>query len=588
MLTYTLAGFGSRVLAAIADTLILGLLMVGLAILVMVLLGSGTGVFGEGVGAGGVSWGAAVFILMEFALMWGYFVAFEGLNDGQTPGKRMYKLRVVRDGGYSVTFAASAVRNLVRVLDAQPGILYAVGGLSVLLTKSGKRLGDILAGTFVVHEGKTTYDYGAVPKTTSPVAAEHLLPVLRDSEYDLLERFIARRSQLETERRRALTVQVATQLARHLDPEAATQAAALVALFDRERMARAASVAGRSDTGTQREQHAIIALGVPRWNEFGVLLETVRKRGLQSMTPAQVSDFIERYRQITADLASLQTAARGRTFDALFFVSRLVAGGHAVLYRGRGHGVQRAIQYVTTDVPQEIRRSAGAIGLAALMMFGPAIASYIVVVREPETASSFLPPRLIERADSGQENIKHHRGYVTIKEQERPIEASLIIANNVRISYMAFALGVTGGLGTLLLLVFNGVQFGGAMGVFAAKGIARLLLAFVAPHGVLELSAICLAGGGGFLIASAMVLPRERTRREAFVIQGRRAVRLVAGATLFLAVAGTIEGLISPRVWPIEWKVAVSMVTAVAMIAYIALGWRDVKAVTTSERGAVF
>ena len=574
MLTYTLAGFGSRALAAIVDTFILMLLMVLVGILLglsQVTVSSAVGkVFGK---ASGSTWAFALFVLIEFALVWGYFVFFEGINDGQTPGKRLFKLRVVRDGGYSITFAASAVRNLIRFLDAQPGLMYAVGAISILVTKSSKRLGDIVAGTFVVHEGEATYDYGAAPARAAGESGS-LLPVLSESEYELLERFIARRSQLETERRRALTVQVASRLAAHLDPAAKTQAAALIALFERERTARASTVAGRSDTGTQREQHAIVALGVKRWNEFSTLLAQVRQRGLRSMTPEQVSDFVERYRQITADLAHLQTAARGRTFDALFFVSRSVAGGHAVLYRGRSHTTRRALDYIMRDIPQEIRRSAGAIGLAALLLFGPAIAAYTVVVEKPATAAAFLPPVMIQRANAGRDNIRRHRGYVTIAEEARPMAASFIITNNVQISYGAFALGLTAGIGTVVMLVINGVMLGGGAGIFAVKGVAPLLWAFVAPHGVLELSAICLAGGGGFLLATAMLLPGALTRREAFVIQGRRAIRLITAATLFLLVAGTIEGLISPRVWPIAWKFAVSALTAVAMLAYLSLGWR--------------
>ena len=87
-----------------------------------------------------------------FAMMWGYYVIFEAIWDGQTPGKRWLDIRVVQDGGYSVSFAASAVRNLVRFLDLQPGLLYAVGLVSMTVSKSGKRLGDIAAGTIVVHE----------------------------------------------------------------------------------------------------------------------------------------------------------------------------------------------------------------------------------------------------------------------------------------------------------------------------------------------------------------------------------------------------------------------------------------------------
>jgi hypothetical protein len=97
-----------------------------------------------------------------------------------------------------------------------------------------------------------------------------------------------------------------------------------------------------------------------------------------------------------------------------------------------------------------------------------------------------------------------------------------------------------------------------------------LLLAFVAPHGVLELFAICVASGGGFLLAAAILMPGARSRRRALVDNGRRAIRLIAGSTFLLLVAGTIEGFISPiEWWPIEGKLAVSATTLVLLVVYL-------------------
>jgi uncharacterized membrane protein SpoIIM required for sporulation len=89
------------------------------------------------------------------------------------------------------------------------------------------------------------------------------------------------------------------------------------------------------------------------------------------------------------------------------------------------------------------------------------------------------------------------------------------------------------------------------------------------------LSAICIAGGGGLLIAKGILLPGERTRKDALVANGRRAINLVAASTLFLLVAGTLEGLVSPRVWPMTWKLTISGATALLMIGYLSLGRKD-------------
>jgi uncharacterized membrane protein SpoIIM required for sporulation len=118
--------------------------------------------------------------------------------------------------------------------------------------------------------------------------------------------------------------------------------------------------------------------------------------------------------------------------------------------------------------------------------------------------------------------------------------------------------------------VFNGISIGSVVGLYASKGIGKLLLAFIAPHGVLELFAICVAGGGAFVIAAGLLLPGNRSRGRALVENARRAVRLIAASTFLLIVAGTLEGFISPiEWWPLEGKLAVSGVTLVFLVMYL-------------------
>src|SRR5205823_2689826 len=127
--------------------------------------------------------------------------------------------------------------------------------------------------------------------------------------------------------------------------------------------------------------------------------------------------------------------------------------------------------------------------------------------------------------------------------------------------------------GSLLMLVLNGVSFGGVLGLYQSKGIVKLILAFVAPHGVLELTAVCIAGGAGFLLAAALLIPGPRTRKRALVENGRRAIRLVAAATVLLLVAGSLEGFVSPIPnWPLRAKFAVSAATLVVLVLYLSAG----------------
>jgi uncharacterized membrane protein SpoIIM required for sporulation len=228
---------------------------------------------------------------------------------------------------------------------------------------------------------------------------------------------------------------------------------------------------------------------------------------------------------------------------------------------------------MAVTVPTEIRRSAVPILLATVCLFSPMVITASAIVSNPALATDLVPPQMIDRAEEGVQRARRGEGYITISDFERPIMATTIIANNVQITYGAFALGVTAGLGTLFVLLFNGLAIGAGFGIYASKGILSQIVAFVLPHGVLELTAVCIAGGGGLLIGSALLIPGALTRREALVVRTRRAVRLVAASTLFLLVAGLIEGLVSARPdVPMAARIMIASGTGVLIALYIAFG----------------
>jgi uncharacterized membrane protein SpoIIM required for sporulation/uncharacterized RDD family membrane protein YckC len=569
VLSYTIAGVGSRAYAAIIDYTI--------CVLLMIVADVGISVFVTKIGglvrAASAPLAISMILLVQFVVLWGYYVLFEALADGRTPGKRLHRLRVVRDGGYSVTFGASAVRNLMRLVDMQPGFLYGVGILSVMFSKSGKRLGDMAAGTIVVKEDLVRQPISAESAGGFANAGEpvRLHAALSAAEFDLLDRFSQRQRDLDPTRRALIAAQLAERLAPALEEyTGATPAGRLGRLYNAERAARAAGSASRSDTGAARERHSLVARESKRWAGFSAKLAGAQRTGLKALGEDGVREFVTEYRDLAADLARLRTAAKGSDADEVFYLNRLVAGAHNLLYRRRAISPQDMARYVFVEVPREIRASALPILLAAALMFGPAVIAGTAVMRDPSVAEAFMPPGMLDRAEDGVRRAKNGDGYIDDPQIFRPVMATQIITNNVQVAIAAFAYGMTAGVLTVNLLVLNGISLGAVFGLYGSKGIASLLLAFVAPHGVLELTAICISGGAGFLLAAALLIPGDRTRKRALAENGRRAIKLVAGAAMMLLVAGTIEGLISPiPYWPIEWKLSLSALTAVALYAYL-------------------
>src|SRR6185436_15321737 len=133
----------------------------------------------------------------------------------------------------------------------------------------------------------------------------------------------------------------------------------------------------------------------------------------------------------------------------------------------------------------------------------------------------------------------------------RPAMATLIFTNNIRVAFLAFAGGVLAGLGTVYVLISNGLLLGGVLGAAQFYGVAPLLWGFVSPHGYLELTCIVIAGGAGLMLGDALLRPGLWRRRDALARAARRAVELVCGAAPVLVIAGLIEGFVSPSELPI-------------------------------------
>jgi uncharacterized RDD family membrane protein YckC len=149
-LRFPIAGVGSRFLAILVDTLLQIAAVLLLLLLLYVFGRAGQAHEAAKLSHAGEKWAIAVVVLFFFMLFWGYFSLFEAFWHGQTPGKRLFKIRVIKDSGRQITLFEALARNLLRIVDMQ--LSYLVGVVTMLCNKQQKRLGDMVAGTIVVHE----------------------------------------------------------------------------------------------------------------------------------------------------------------------------------------------------------------------------------------------------------------------------------------------------------------------------------------------------------------------------------------------------------------------------------------------------
>ena len=527
VLDLEIAGVGSRALAAIIDMLIL----VGSLLGVMIVLGI---LGGYGLTLGRL--GAAFLLLGGFAVWTGYFIFFEGLRQGQTPGKRAVGIRVVMDTGYAVTLSAAAVRNLLRTADFLPPP-YLIGAVLVALHPRAKRLGDMVAGTVVARDRPTEVS-GARPRARPEVASDGL-PELSDPEFRLLEQFAGREAQLAPGARSRLAAAIAARLPQHRAPAGLTAADALLDLHARERDRRRGTLALRSSGAATR----FVARKRERWDEFQRLAERAAARGLDSFAAHELPDFAARYREVAADLARARTY--GCDDDTRARLERLAAAGHNALYREERSTWPRIWQVLARECPAAIVGARGYVLVAFLCFAAPAAAGYALMRQQPALAAELLPEVMLRRAEAGAARQAEGKRYVDVSAEDRPLMASGIITNNVRVAIACFAGGIFLGVGSLILVGFNGLAIGASAGHFANAGVLGYLLEFILGHGLLELFAIWVAAAAGFLLGRSVVAPGDLQRSDALVLSGRRAVRMVGGAAVLLVVAGLIEGFVS-------------------------------------------
>src|SRR6266487_4325040 len=581
---FELAGVGSRMAAGLLDLLFLFL---GLMVLWV----------GGGVIVGGVlsrqgmlqGWFAAVMVLIMFSGVWGYFTLFEALNGGRTPGKQLLGIRVVMDTGRSITPPAAVIRNLVRLLDCYIPIPFAPALVTMFLHPSNKRPGDLAAGTIVVRDRPTDWVLGAVTESESPAdPIETGPPELSEDEFRLLDRFLARLSELNPDVQVRMTADLVRRFETRIPRRSADPQGYLVTVFAEEQRKRRSRFAPRAQAGAAGRITVPAERFVQKkrqgWESFRVTAVRMERSGVGALEPGEIPAFAAQYREVAADLA------RARTYQVdprvITYLERVVTAGHNALYRAGGKPRTPLAYYILRDFPAAVVQSWQYVLLAFLLFAVPAAVGYVMIRERPALAEELLSPVMVARAEAAAENLAEGRGYAETSKEERPQVAALIITNNITVSFGTFVGGLTAGVLTTWLLFANGMMFGLVLGLFRNYQALNYLLTFVLGHGVLELTAIFISAGAGFRLAKAMIAPEDRTRGDALVVEGRIAARMIGAVVTLLAIAGTIEGLLSTSDAAAAWKYGVSASSAVFLVLYLLNGRSQLPRLTAPTRSA--
>jgi len=299
------------------------------------------------------------------------------------------------------------------------------------------------------------------------------------------------------------------------------------------------------------------------WTRLEELVAASGRRGVSSLSGAELQELALLYRQTASDLSSVREDPTGNQIS--FYLNRLLGRAHNLIYMGR-KAQAKGIWIFFRDAYPAIFRETFPDTFAAFVIFLAAAAiGFLLGFVDPSFNQYFLGPAMMD-------SIEHKKMWTDSIVTLKPLAASGIMTNNLTVSLTTFALGITAGVGTTYMMIVNGLLFGVVNVACWRGGMLLPLWSFVAAHGVLELPAIFIAAGAGFGIARGLLFPGTLPRRESVARAGARSVRLVLGVIPMLVVAGTIEGFVSPSNLHPAVKFLLAGALSVLFVMYVMRG----------------
>lgn len=268
------------------------------------------------------------------------------------------------------------------------------------------------------------------------------------------------------------------------------------------------------------------------------------------------------YRQTAADLSSARddpaSAALAR------HLNQVLGRAHNLIYAGRQSKRRGILRFYTHTFPQAFRATLPFTAAATGLFAAGGLAGLLLALADPGFERFLLGGPMMDTIER-REMWTH--GILAVK----PLASSAIMTNNLAVSLAACATGMLAGLGTLYMMVFNGLLIGVIGSACFRAGMSVPLWSFVAPHGALELPAIFIAGGAGLVLARGILVPGTLPRRDALVKSGGEAIRLFLGVIPLLVVAGLIEGFVSPTPVSAGLKFIIGAALFVLLVVYLGL-----------------
>ena len=308
------------------------------------------------------------------------------------------------------------------------------------------------------------------------------------------------------------------------------------------------------------------------WSRLEEIISKTSRRGVRALDENELRELTRLYPAVAIDVAR----ARMYNIDPLTQkrINQLAISAHGLLYRHKNVRLFSAVwKFFERDYPVLFRRLWPYMVLATTIFVISFLGAYVSTRLRPSNAFLFVP---------GQLDISDEEPGVTVKDIserfrriEKPPMAAGIMTNNISVAFNAYALGITAGVGTCFVVIFNSVMLGGFAAHFANHGLAYEFWSFIIPHGVLEIFAILVSAAAGLRLGLSLAMPGQLKRSASLRVGAKDAVMLVLGTIPMFILAGIVEGFMTPSFLPGIAKIILGIVLGALIIAYLVSAGRD-------------
>lgn len=274
--------------------------------------------------------------------------------------------------------------------------------------------------------------------------------------------------------------------------------------------------------------------GQPAWDELDELCSRAGRRA-ETLGAERLGRFVELYRLTSADLALARRLFPGD--PVLAELERLVVRARGLLFdrTGSRESVRSFFGFTYWQLIAERWRE---MSIAAALLLVPAVLGLVWALSDPSTVTGILPPDFLWVTEARSTDAGYGTaGLIGF--------STYVMQNNMRVTLLAFAFGITWGLMTGYITIQNGLILGAVAGMAIQAGNTQLFIAAVAAHGILELSCIVVGAGTGLALARSILRPGHRTRRESLGEEARSVALVALGTLPWLVLAGFMEGFLS-------------------------------------------